>query len=692
MRKLWSSAARGKTCRPAVERTDEALDTWARFSLGTRTPGDLIAPAAVQVAPDRVRLDRQFVRVLKVTGYPRTVGAGWLEPLFGLGAPVEVSMHLHPLPSGDLVRSLTRKLAQLQSSRLRDARTGRLEDPQREVAFEDAERLRDALQRGEEKVFSASLYVLLRAPSPDALDALTRRVEVTLAAMLVESRVAVFEQGAGLRACLPYARDELLAYRNLDTSSVATTFPFAAATPSTEEGVLYGIAAGSHAPVVLDPFDPALENANHVVFARSGAGKSFATKLLALRQLVHGVDVLVIDPEDEYRRLCDGVGADGQYVRLSSASAHRLNPFDLPTQPAPPARPAPAAAESGGPEGEPAHEGHGAPDAGDAADAADTADAGDTGDGLAEQVASLIALCELMLAEPGARLGPHERAVLDRAMYRTYAAAGITPDPATHGHEAPVMRDLLAVLTDDPDAAADGLVARLGRFVNGSLAGLFAGPTNVALDRPLTVFNVQALEAELRPVAIHLITTFIWGQVRRVRRPRLLVVDEAWTLLQHAEGGAFLAALARRARKYHLGLVCISQDVADFLASEHGRTVLANAAVKLMMKQDPSSIEPVAAALQLSREERRFLLGAGKGDALLLARGARVPLKVEASRHEYRLATTTPADLAATDASSPAGSTPTATAAAARTTTTAPGAPSPAAPAGVPEKGPDHVF
>ena len=609
---------RPATAAPGANGPGGAQDA-QRFALGTRRIGDLIAPGAVEVTHDRVRLDGRYARVLKVTGYPRTVSAGWLEPLFGVGEALEVSLHLHPLSSAELVRSLSHKLAQFQSSRLHDARTGRLADPRREVAVEDAERLRDALQRGEEKVFSTTLYILVRAGSPTELDAATRRVEVALAGMLVESRVAYFEQAQGLRACLPYARDELLAYRNLDTTSVATTFPFTSASPSTEDGVLYGIAAQSHAPVILNPFDPALENANHVVFAKSGAGKSFATKLLALRQLIAGVDVLVIDPEDEYRRLCDGV--DGQYVRLSSGSAHRLNPFDLPVAPGSPVSPTSERAAAGLPAGDP-----------------------DEGDPLAEQVAALVGLCELMLPEPGGRLSPHERAVLDRALFRTYAAAGITADPATHGRPAPAMADLVVALAADAEPAAAGLATRLRRFVDGSLAGLFGGATNVALDRPLTVFNVQSLEAELRAVAIHIVTTFIWGQVRRVRKPRLLIVDEAWTLLQHAEGGAFLASLARRARKYHLGLICISQDVADFLASEHGRTVLANAAIKLLLKQDPSSIEPVAAALQLSPQERQFLLGAGKGDALLFARGARVPLKIEASRFEYRLATTAPAD------------------------------------------------
>ena len=254
---------------------------------------------------------------------------------------------------------------------------------------------------------------------------------------------------------------------------------------------------------------------------------------------------------------------------------------------------------------------------------------------------------EVMLAEPGRPLGAHERAVLDRALYRTYAAKGVTADPATHVRPAPLMRDLRAALAAESGETTASLATRLGRYVDGSLAGLFSALTNVALDRRFVVFNVQALEPELRPLGIHLIASFVWNQVRRSRRPRLLIIDEAWSLMQYAEGGAFLASMARRARKYYLGLVTITQDVADFLGAAHGRTVLANAAIKLLMKQDPATIEPVVAAFGLSDEERQFLLRAGKGEGLFFARGSHVALKVEASPAEHQLVTTAPRELAA---------------------------------------------
>jgi len=578
-----------------------------RFARGSRSVADLIAPAAVEVARDHLRLDTQFVRTLVVTGYPRTVSPGWLAPLIDFEEPIELSLHLHPLQTAQMVSTLSHKLVQLHSSRLLAARGGRLPDPEREVAYEDAERLRDALQRGEEKIFSVALYVLLRAGSLAALDALTRKVELTLGGMLAHARTAILEQGTAFQSCLPQGQDQLLLYRNLDTSSVATMFPFSSSSLTMERGVLYGIARHNHSPVIVDPFDESLENANMVVFATSGAGKSYFTKLMALRNLLLGVDFLVIDPEDEYRALCTAV--DGQYVRLASSSAQHLNPFDLP----------PADQDE------------------------------EARDPLAEQVAALLALLEIMLSEPGRGLTSHERALLDRALYETYAAAGITDEVSTQHGPPPLMRDLHAVLADTSGEVAMSLAARLQRYVEGSLSGLFSAPTDVALDRHLVVFNIQALEPELRPLGVHLIATFVWNQVRRSRRPRLLIIDEAWSLVQYPEGGAFLAGMARRSRKYYLGLVTITQDVADFLGVDHGRTVLANAALKLLMKQDAAIIDPVVQAFRLSAEERQFLLAAGKGEGLFFARGSHVALKIEASPAEHRLATTSPRELAQGD-------------------------------------------
>jgi conjugal transfer ATP-binding protein TraC len=322
-----------------------------------------------------------------------------------------------------------------------------------------------------------------------------------------------------------------------------------------------------------------------------------------------GIDFLIVDPEDEYRRLCQQVG--GQYIRLASSSGQHLNPFDLPPLD-------------------------------------DTLEEGR--DPLAEQVAALIALVEVMVAEPGRPLSVAERAALDAALYQTYAQAGISADPATHEAAPPLLSDFHAVLAAMPGELPASLAERLRRYVSGSLSGLFAGPTNVDLQNHMVVFNIQALEPELRPIAIHLIASFVWNRVRRSRQPRLLVIDEAWALMQYPEGAAFLASMARRARKYYLGLQVITQDVADFLGSEHGRTVLANAAIKVLMQQDDSSIEAVARAFRLSDRERQVLLTAKIGSGLFFVRGGHLGIHVVASPGEHEFITTSPRELAAQQA------------------------------------------
>ncbi len=589
------------------------------FALGTRTLADLIAPSGCEVRADHLRLDGQYARVLVVTAYPRLVTPGWLSLLVETDLPIEASLYVRPLASAEMVRTLGVQMARLQSSRLAALRGERIADPEREIALEDAERLRERLQRGEERLFAVSLYLLLRARALRELDEVTRRVEEQLDALLAHSRRALWEQERAFRSCLPEARDQLVVPRNLDTSALAATLPFIGPSLAMENGMLAGLARDSQAPVLLDPFDRSLDNANLVVVAPAGAGKSFFCKLLMLRQLINGTDCIAVDPENEYGRVAEA--ADGQVVRLAASSAHRINPFDLP--PPPPF-------EDGGELGQEHTE----------------------EDPLAERVTALLGLLQVMLCGSSnasgrsASLDNHERAVLDRAIYRTYAAAGITADVATHTRPAPLLNDLHAVLGDMPGEMAASLAVRLERYVDGSLsAGLFAGPTNVELDRRLVVFNIQQLEDELRPLAIHLIAGWAWTRVRRDRRPRLLVIDEAWSLLRFAEGGAFVAAMARRARKYYLGLVTITQQVADLSGDAHGETILSNAAQVLLLKQKADTIDVATTRFHLTTDERQLLLGADRGEGLLLVRGNRIPLQVVASKAEYRLATTNPRDL-----------------------------------------------
>jgi len=580
----------------------EPSEAERRFHRGTRSVVDLVAPAALESSRSHVLVDRRYVRVLALAEYPRYVHPNWLSQLIDFDEPLDLSLHLAPLDSAATIRSLTHKLVELQSSRLLDARSGKIANAEREVAYEDVERLRDALQRGEERVFSASLYLCLRAPTAAALDDLTRRVEAALGGMLAASRPALYEMLPGFFSCLPAGQDHLGRCRNLDTTSAATMLPFTSSHLSMERGILYGISVHNNSLVIFDPFSRELENANKVVFAKSGAGKSYACKVEALRALMLGIEYYVIDPEDEYRRVCEAVG--GQYIRLAGTSPHRINPFDLPT-------------------------------------VAATDD--DSRDALAERVLALQGLLGLMLADRASTLNQREKGALDAALYETYERARITREARTHNQPAPVLRDLHAVLRDKGDPY--GLADRLERYVDGSLGQVFSSPTSVDLDRPFVVFNVRDLEPELRPLGVYLIADYIWRQVRAARRPRMLLIDEAWSLVQHEEGARFLSSMARQARKHYLGLTTVTQDVEDFLHAAEGHTVLANSSVQLLMRQDSSTIDVVNQTFRLSAGEREFLLSCRKGEGLFFSRGNHIALRVEASPMEHALATTDPAEL-----------------------------------------------
>ena len=578
-----------------------------RFASGERATADLIAPTAIEETRGHLAIDGQLTRVLALTDYPRHVAPNWLGRLIDQGEPLDLSLHLEPLDSGEAVRGLTHRLVELQSSRLLDAKGGRIASAEREVAYEDAERLRDALERGDERVFSGSLYLRVHGRSARELDRAAARVEGTLGGMMATARPALYEMMPGLLSCLPAGQDHLGRRRNLDTSSVATMIPFTSSALATGRGLLYGESVHNSSLVVFDPFGADQENANKVVFAKSGAGKSYACKVEALRALLLGVEYYVIDPEDEYGRICEAVG--GQMVRLSGGSPVRINPFDLP-----PGGPEPAGADP------------------------------DARDPLAERVLALQGLLALMLAGPGQSLGQHERGVLDRALYESYRRAGITADPATHDRPAPVLRDLVEVLQDAGDEHR--LAGRLERYVSGSLGRVFSERTTAELDRPFVVFNVEGLEEELRPLATYVIADHIWARVKRDPKPRVLLIDEAWSLMRYPEGARFLAQLARRARKRWLGLTTVTQDVEDFLASPEGHTVLANSSVQLLMRQDSSTAGLVAETFGLSAAEREFLLACRRGEGLFLARGNHIALRVEASPLEHALATTDPEFLA----------------------------------------------
>jgi hypothetical protein len=598
-------------------RDPEADAAEAELQAGAEGLADRIAPAAVRALADHVLLKGgadEATRTLKLTAYPRVLSLGWLTPLVTLDATVDLSLHVTPREAVRTLNALGRRLTRLQGSLLTARSSGGIEDPDVLTAVEDLTRLRDGLSRGTEAVFDVACYLHLRAPSVRALgtsrEGLQARVEAAVRRLFAETRVAVYQQPDAFRAVLPEATDRVRATRQLDTSSLARTLPFVVAT-STGQGILLGFDRRTSAPVLFDAHDPNAPNASIAVVAPAGSGKSYALKLLALRHRFLGAEVLILDPEAEYRRLARAVG--GQVVRFAVSGGSHLNPFDLP----------PAEADD---------------------------QTGEPSDPVDEQAAALGALFEVMLAAPGSPLTTDQRAALDRAVLAVYRRRGIGQgQPETWGAEAPLLPELHAALLAEGTETAATLAGRLERFVTGPYRGVF-GPTDVRLDNPFTVFDVRDVPDDLRPVVTHLVTAFVWRAVRRERRPRLFIADEAATLLERLDSARFVGNFARRCRKYYTGLCIAVQDVTHLQGSREGLDVLANAGTKLILGHGAERVDAAVAAFRLSEPDRQELLAAGKGEGLFVARGDRLSVKVLASPEEHRLVTTRPDEVAAIEA------------------------------------------
>lgn len=638
------AAVRRSPLAPAVARSGQdifddldevAAEATAGLRAGAATLADLLSPDAIDLsAPDYLRLDGRYARTLILTGYPPTVFLGWLEPLLSAPMTLDISLHLVPQNARDAQRVLSQAMVKLHSQRLAGARSGLLEDTETETAYAHCAGLRESLQRGEERVLTASVYLTVYATTLAELEARTTRVEDLLGAALAGTRRATWGGLAGLRGALPLGDDALYSRhtaRTLDTSTLATLFPFSGATLQMEGGVLLGTNVETHAHVVLDPFSPTLLNYNQVVVATSGAGKSYTVKCLVTRTAPHEGQTLIIDPTGEYAPVARAVG--GRVIRLCAGSPHRINPLDLPLAPA-------------------QDDGDSA-DEGDAADAAESGweDADDAGhDALKDRIAGVHGLFDLLLAGEGHRLTTHEKGALDGALRRCYAAKGITPDPTTHRRPAPLFADLRDTLR----AAGDthGLAQRLDLYCGeGSLGGLFSGATTVRADGRLVVFDLHQLEEDLWPAAMYLTGQYIWGvagsdPVGGRRLPRRVIVDEAQLLTAHASGGALLGDVARRGRKRFVGLTAISQDVRDFLHTKPGQALLTNSSVRFLLRQDESTLEALDLSLRLTPQERTYLAQCPRGEALLVVQGTRLKVALEASPQEHLYCTTDPHDAA----------------------------------------------
>jgi len=564
-----------------------------------------IGPASIETAPRHVRVGDGYAATLIVTGYPAEVGPAWLEPLLAWPGRLDVALHIEPLAPQVAATRLRRQRARLESNRRVDAERGRLGDPSTDAAAEDAADLADRVARGMARLFRVGLYLTVHAQTQAELVEAVGEVRAA-ASVLLDTQPATWRQRQGWTSTLPLATDTLRMRRVMDTDALATAFPLASAdlpAPLPGEGVpvggvLYGLNTASAGVVWWDRW--AQENHNSVVVARSGAGKSYLVKLEVLRSLYAGVRVAVIDPEDEYLRLTEAVG--GTAIQLG-APGIRINPFDLPA-------------------------GDRRPDA------------------LTRRALFLHTLIAVLL---GQQPPPAERAALDRAILATYAAAGITNDPATWTRSAPLLRDLAATLDSETNPAARTLAARLSPWVDGSFKGLFDGRTTYRPRGHLVVWSTRQLADELRAAGMLLALDAIWRDVDTpasgradahggtLGARRLVVVDEAWTLLRDGEGAKFLYRLAKAARKRRAGLAVITQDAADLLGSDLGQAVVSNAATQILMRQAPQAIDQIADTFGLTAGEARMLLAAGRGEALLLAGSHRVTFQAVASPREHEL-------------------------------------------------------
>jgi hypothetical protein len=587
----------------AQQRAREQAEVEQAFLKGMTTLRDLIAPSSLEIHSSHFRIGTKYGRTLYIYGYPRELYTGWLSGLINIDQVIDISMFVYPVETEVVLNNLRKKVTQLEADMAINAEKGKTRDPGKEAALADAEELRDQLQVGAERFFRYGLYVTIYADSLEELSFVQHSIETLFGQQLVYSKTASSQQEQGLNSTIPQMSDQLQIRRNMNTGAISTSFPFTSADLTQEKGVLYGINMHNNGLVIFDRFS--LENANMVVFAKSGAGKSFTVKLEALRSMMTGSDILIIDPENEYQKLSDAVG--GSYIRLSLSSDTRINPFDLPR----------------------------------------VIDSDEADDALRANLVTLHGLLRLMLGGTTAGgqlsvgLSPAEEADLDQGLIDTYARAGITSDPLTHNSIPPTMGDLYDTLLH-MGGTGPQLAQRLRKYTTGTFAGIFSQQSNIDIDNTMVVFNIRDLEDELRPVAMYIVLSHIWNITRTTQKKRMLIVDEAWQLMKYDDSANFLFSLAKRARKYYLGLTTITQDVEDFMGSKMGRAIVANSSMQLLLKQSTSAVDVLADVFKLTEEERKRLSNFPVGQGLFFAGQNHVHIQIVASETEQGLITTNP--------------------------------------------------
>lgn len=556
---------------------------------------DVIAPSAINITPKSLNLSGVQSRVLYAVAYPRYLTEGWLEPILNLDKELDIAIYIHPVDTADTLKKFQKKVAEVQSQINVKAERGEVRDPQLEAAFRNIEELRDKLQQAEEKLFNVGLYITLYGKDEAELTKAENTIKGILDAKLVYVKPALFQQEQGMRSIFPTSTDELLVHNKFNSSPLSSFFPFTSFDLTSDTGILYGINRHNSSLVLFDRFS--LTNYNSVTFATSGAGKSYALKLEILRSLMFGTEVIVLDPEREYEYLAEATG--GRFFNISLSSDHHINPFDLPP-PQPDESPR---------------------------------------DILRTHIIELIGLFRLMMGG----LTPEEETILDLAIQETYALKDITGDTDFGNQEPPLLTDFEMVL-----AGMDGstsLITRLQKYTSGTWSGFMNKPTNVDINQKFVVFSLRDMEDELKTIAMYIITNFIWGSVRRRLAKRLLVIDEAWWMMKSEDTASFLFSLAKRGRKYYLGIATITQDVDDFLRSPYGVPMITNSSIQFLMKQSPTAIDNIQKTFNLTDQEKYLLLESGVGEGIFFVGLKHVAIKVIASYTEDQIITSDPSQL-----------------------------------------------
>lgn len=553
---------------------------------GTVSVKDIIAPSFIEVDFNNIKIDDKFYRTLFVVGYPRYVSANWLYSLITFDHPLYVSMYIYPSESKVVLEEMKRKIGEMEATIENDMKAGKVVDPTVQVALDDALALQSELAKGSERFFQFGLYITVPADSLEELNTISKQVDSVLSSLLIISRQATLEMEEGFKSTLPIFYDKLAVWRNMDSTSLAMTFPFSTASLTRNEGILYGINQHDGSLIIFDRYG--LENANSVILGKSGGGKSFLVKLEALRLLMMDVDVIILDPENEYKRLTESV--DGEFVEFSSNSAYKINPFDLTTD-----NPEP--------------------------------------DELQNKLLDLHSLMKVIMGD----ITPSQDALLDKALVMTYSLKGITQDPTTFKLEPPLLEDLYKVLIGLETAEGHEMATRIEKFVSGSASGIFNQQSNFDIKNRFTVFGIRDLEENLRPVAMYIVLDYIWNTVRRTKKKRVLVVDEAWYLIKNKDSGTYLFNFAKRARKYALGMTTITQDVEDFVATNEGKAIITNSSLQIILKMSTAAIDEITKTFYLTGGEKHFLLSAGVGEGLFFAGQSHVGFRVIASDDEKGL-------------------------------------------------------